>query len=277
VLSMRAGLQQRSLLFALACLSLVLFACSTDNTPAPSPLPTQTLIPATATPTPTPQTPTATLPDLIAPGDIVTATPTPTPPVPLTGSREDIPVDLVALAIRQLAQDARLPYESIRLAQVEPRLLFDIENPCTVLASTTVVDDAFFGYRMQLASGRVAFVYHVDEEGAVFRCSDAEPVRGELLAQVDPIAAELVLLARQRLAAELDVSTRSLAIIDLLPVTWANSSLGCPQPDTEYTPAAIDGYRIVLGVGERQFAYHTDSAKIIACPAGDEQLPADNE
>lgn len=273
----RAGLRWRYLLFVLAWWSLLVAACSPGSTPLPTPLPTQTLIPATVTFTPTPLTPTATLPDLIAPGDITTATPTPTPPIPFIGSREDVPADLVELAVRQLAEDADLPYESIRLAQIQPRLLFDVEDPCEVLPATTFVDDAFTGYQMQLVSGQVTFIYHVDEEGAVFRCSDAEPVRGELLAEIDPIAAELVLLARQRLATQLDISTRSLDIVDLLPITWADSSLGCPQPETDYTTAQIDGYRIVLGVGDRQFAYHTDSAKVIACPDGDEQLPADNE
>lgn len=252
-------------------LPLLLIACAPQAAAPSSPLPTQTLIPATATSTATPITPTATLPDLIEPDDLLT-TPTATPPESLIGDSSDSPADLVHLAISQLAEDANIAYETIRLVESEPRLYFSVDDPCEIIASP-VADDVLQGYRMVLLGGGLVYTYHVDEEGLVFQCSEGEALSSELLAEIDPVAGELVALARRRLADELELSTRSIELLDLRAVTWADSSLGCPQEGQDYVAAEIDGYRILLGVGEREYAYHTDSARLITCDAGDEQLP----
>jgi hypothetical protein len=43
-------------------------------------------------------------------------------------------------------------------------------------------------------------------------------------------------------------------------VTWADGSLGCPQPGMMYTQALVPGFRIVLNAGGQQLAYHASTA-----------------
>lgn len=264
-------LDLRKLITLVIILPLFLIACAPQAISSPTPLPTQTLIPATATHTPTPITPTATLPDLIEPDELLT-TPTATPPESLMGDTSDIPADLVDLAISRLSEDGNIAYETIRLVENESRLFFSVDNPCEIISSPAA-DDVLEGYRMVLLGGGLVYTYHVDEEGLVFQCSEGEAVSSDLLAEIDPVAGELVALARRRLADELDLSTRSIDLLDLRPITWSDTSLGCPQEDQDYADAEIDGYRIVLGVGERDYAYHTDSVRVISCESGQEQVP----
>src|SRR5688572_30705454 len=61
----------------------------------------------------------------------------------------------------------------------------------------------------------------------------------------DPIAAEMIALAQRRLSQDLDLPSRRIRLIEIAAVTWPDTSLGCPQPDIEYTPGTVDGYRLV--------------------------------
>jgi hypothetical protein len=88
----------------------------------------------------------------------------------------------------------------------------------------------------------------------------------------DPIAAELVALAQRLVADQLDLPARRVRVIDVQPVTWDDTSLGCPSPDQTYEPAAVDGYRIVLTTGDEFHVYHTDFDRVIPCTAEGERL-----
>jgi hypothetical protein len=91
--------------------------------------------------------------------------------------------------------------------------------------------------------------------------------------QLDPVAAELVRLAQRRLGEELDLPTRRLRVIEVRPLQWPDSSLGCPLPGQTYTPILIDGYRIVLGAGDNEYIFHSDFDRVIPCDSDKEQLP----
>lgn len=72
------------------------------------------------------------------------------------------------------------------------------------------------------------------------------PVTGEAPADIlDRIVAD----ARERLGAEGIVVVRDEA------VTWADGSLGCPQPGMMYTQALVDGYHVVVTDGTTQLDY----------------------
>jgi hypothetical protein len=52
------------------------------------------------------------------------------------------------------------------------------------------------------------------------------------------------------------VAESDVTFVGFEMVTWPDGSLGCPEPDTMYTQALVEGYRIVLeAIGER-FVYH---------------------
>jgi hypothetical protein len=81
----------------------------------------------------------------------------------------------------------------------------------------------------------------------------------------DPIAAELVLLAQQQIAADLGISIRRVRLVSIEPTRWADSSLGCPQPDQVYTQIEVDGYRIELRAAESTYVFHTDFDRVVPC------------
>lgn len=89
----------------------------------------------------------------------------------------------------------------------------------------------------------------------------------------DAIAAELVALAQRRVAQDLNLPTRRVRIIEVTAYVWPDISLGCPEPDATYLTGDIDGYRIVLEVGESQYIFHTDFDRVVPCDPANEKLP----
>lgn len=95
----------------------------------------------------------------------------------------------------------------------------------------------------------------------------------EATPEADPVAAELVRLAQRRLGDSLDLPIITIRVIEVRPLQWPDSSLGCPLPGQTYTPVRIDGYRIVLAAGEREYIFHTDFDHVLPCDPRNEQLP----
>lgn len=75
---------------------------------------------------------------------------------------------------------------------------------------------------------------------------------------------EEVRLARQDLAARLGVQPAQVRTVQVEAVTWADSSLDCPEVDVAYAPAEVPGYRILFSVGGQQYEYHTDRSRRLA-------------
>ncbi len=107
----------------------------------------------------------------------------------------------------------------------------------------------------------------------------AAPVRtisaaeGQTLAEIDPVAAELIGVAQRVLGQQLNLPTRRIVLEDIQTVTWPDSGLGCPQPGTQYQQSLVNGYRIVLTVGQNTYVYHTDFDRVFLCDADNEVLP----
>lgn len=87
------------------------------------------------------------------------------------------------------------------------------------------------------------------------------------------MAGELVRLAMRRLGEELDLPTRRMRLVEVRPVQWTDSSLGCPQTGQTYTPMQTDGYRIVVAAGDGEYIFHSDFDRVLPCDLADEQLP----
>jgi hypothetical protein len=58
------------------------------------------------------------------------------------------------------------------------------------------------------------------------------------------------------LSRRLRVPEDEIDLVGVEEVTWPDGSLGCPQPDQMYTPALVEGQRIILGHGGRVYIYH---------------------
>jgi hypothetical protein len=211
------------------------------------------LILAPPTATPEPLLPTAIPPTLPAPGDIVVTHSAATP----------LPEEAQAIVDQILADFA--DDESPRLLLVE-RVLWTATAP-------NCADNAGWGYRVILVEGETFYEYH--SNGAqIMRCpSTGETLSVAALLAIDPVAAEMAALAQRRVAENLDLPTRSVQIVDVRPISWLDSSLGCPLPDQQYTPMHVDGYRIVVAANDTEYIFHSDFNRIIPCAAEDEALP----
>ncbi|CAN5773068.1 hypothetical protein BH23CHL7_BH23CHL7_05910 [soil metagenome] len=95
---------------------------------------------------------------------------------------------------------------------------------------------------------------------------DRGPVPGDMFAQmVDDAAGRAGVVGSQ------------VGVVISASVTWRDGSLGCPEPGMMYTQALVPGYRVVLSVGDEQYAYHADRQGHFAfCPPdrADDPAPA---
>ena len=74
------------------------------------------------------------------------------------------------------------------------------------------------------------------------------------------------------------VDRESLEVESAQAVTWADGSLGCPQPGMSYTMALVPGYRIKVRAGEQVLDYHASQrGYFVLCPAGMAQHPVGDQ
>ncbi len=121
------------------------------------------------------------------------------------------------------------------------------------------------GYLVTLAVEDRVYRAHLDAAGRGVICHDEiqEPVAAD--PSTDPVAAEFVEQARFDLAERMGVSLERVVLISVEAVDWPDSSLGCPQEGEEYVRALTSGYRLVLGVGDERYEYHTALERMIFC------------
>jgi len=73
--------------------------------------------------------------------------------------------------------------------------------------------------------------------------------------------------AREDLAKKLGVPLASVRVGKFLPAQWPDSAMECPVAGEEIKRQPVRGYRIALLNADRTFVYHTDLARVYACPA----------
>ena len=62
--------------------------------------------------------------------------------------------------------------------------------------------------------------------------------------------------ARQDLARRLSIQPEALNLVENRPVTWPDSSLGCPQPDMMYAQVLTPGFLLIFKAGDALYEYH---------------------
>lgn len=106
---------------------------------------------------------------------------------------------------------------------------------------------------------------------------DGGAVMPDLTTTLDSNARALVQIAKADLAQRLKVNLDQIQLTKIEPVTWPDSSLGCPQMGGMYVQMLTPGYKITLETGGRSFSYHTDEKdRLVFCPTlrpGREILP----
>jgi hypothetical protein len=249
--------------------ALVLAGCAAADTATPAP--TLTLIPPTATFTPTPITPTPTPAGLPAPADLRTPS--------AASGQVLIPAlaqPLLQRALDDLAGELDISADAIRVLRLERAVWTSIDLGCAEAPATPSASLRIDGFRFLLAAQGKTYEYHTDNRSSVRLCETVGSVAGQtedLTLEMDPVAAGTVALAQRRLAVQLDLPQSRIRVVDVMPVTWTDSSLGCPQPGQQYAPILIEGYRILLAAGDEEYIFHSDSTQVLACSAANERLP----
>jgi hypothetical protein len=87
------------------------------------------------------------------------------------------------------------------------------------------------------------------------RSSDALPSGAGTGDVPDAILSAILADAAERTGA----GTEEIAVTRGEAVTWNDGSLGCPEPDTSYTQALVDGYHVVLDVDGETLDYRVGS------------------
>lgn len=73
--------------------------------------------------------------------------------------------------------------------------------------------------------------------------------------------------ARRRLAAELSLEPAAINLLLAERWTWADSSLGCPEPSAMYLQVLTPGYRFVFEADGQRYELHTDERSgVVRCP-----------
>jgi hypothetical protein len=63
--------------------------------------------------------------------------------------------------------------------------------------------------------------------------------------------------AKSDLAGRLGIPVEAVTMVSSEEVTWPDGSIGCPQPGMRYTQVLVNGSRIVLAAGGKQYHYHS--------------------
>jgi hypothetical protein len=90
-------------------------------------------------------------------------------------------------------------------------------------------------------------------------CRNREDPAVDLKSQ--PRADSLSALAVTDLASRLGIPETDIEVLSEENVTWRDGSLGCPRPGMMYTQALVEGSRIVLRAGGRDYSYHSGAGK----------------
>lgn len=170
----------------------------------------------------------------------------------------------------QVAQTLNVQAEQLALVQVRRATWTDEAFGCQPGAER--LDELALGWEARWLIGSLVYSQRLSDDGRQRLCAP-QPVRDELLLRVDAVAAEFVLLAQQRLAQSLDLPTRRLVLREAQAFAWPDTSLGCPLPGQTYEAVVLNGYRFAFQVGDTIYAFHTDSERLLPCPAGREVLP----
>ncbi len=67
----------------------------------------------------------------------------------------------------------------------------------------------------------------------------------------------VVEVAKADLAKRLGVGAGEVTVVSSTEVTWSDGSLGCPEPGMNYTQALVEGTRVILEAGGKQYHYHS--------------------
>ena len=86
-------------------------------------------------------------------------------------------------------------------------------------------------------------------------------------AQAMPNDLQSIVAAAKQDAVARGLPAQAITVQSAQRVTWRDGSLGCPEPQMQYTQALVPGWRVILRVGDATYDYHaTANGHLILCP-----------
>src|SRR5262245_43802731 len=106
------------------------------------------------------------------------------------------------------------------------------------------------------------------------------PTQGSATQMVQPLptsptsgAENLIEKAKQDLAQRLSVPVDEISLVEVIEMEWADSSLGCPEPDMMYLQVITPSYRILLESNAQVYEYHTNKiSNMVYCEDSDSYI-----
>ena len=182
--------------------------------------------------------------------------------LPTTPTKDQQTIKNVILAKADLAEKLglSLPTTEIEVVAYEEVIWSDSSLGCPG-PGMTYVQTTTDGYVIQLQSGDQIYNYHGASGNTPFLCENEATSREETQAPIgeanlDPDAQRAVNLAKNELVNLFGADFSSIELASYEPVTWNDTSLGCPQPDMGYAQMLVDGYKIQLQVCDMMFNFH---------------------
>lgn len=88
----------------------------------------------------------------------------------------------------------------------------------------------------------------------------------EDVAVTQPVPASLLQNAREHLARISRAPVDQIEVVSAEPQVWPDGAMGCPQPGLTYTHRPVEGYRMVLRAGGRDYDYRVAaSGYLVLC------------
>jgi hypothetical protein len=110
------------------------------------------------------------------------------------------------------------------------------------------------------------------------RAQSPEPATddAQMKETVPAAGSELVLIAKDDLAARLNIESDDITLTRFDEVTWPDGSLGCPRKDMKYKQMLVNGSLIVLTVDGVDYHYHSGGTRPpFYCPNPTPPVPGD--
>lgn len=168
-----------------------------------------------------------------------------------------------SLAIDVLAAELKVPKDRIQVEGVRAVDWRDSSIGCPKpdVAYMQVITP---GHEVRLSADGKSYVVH-EAKGRAIVCH-APNKSGAPLAGTLPFGKQM-LAAQSDLARRLGVPASEIRPGGTEPMTWSDSSLGCPEPGVQYAQAVVEGWVLTLSHRMRKYTYHADSERAIPCPA----------
>lgn len=120
------------------------------------------------------------------------------------------------------------------------------------------------GHKVTLRADGQVFVVH-ESRNEAFVCKQTKALGG-ITPERELIFGRQMAEARKDLSGRIGVSEEDIEFVSGVGTSWADASMGCPEPGVQYAQARVLGWVLTFRHGNRDFSYHTDLNRTIPCP-----------